>query len=211
MMRAVATGPNAIPVSLERGNSLRNTEEENKMSDEVVQGTQPPLEARLEFGPAPMRNEEAPCVKADSSGKSTEATEEPCGPEAIETMPHWWRETTAKESCNQGGDFCYVNATAVLRVELAGSSCEDAWRGINNSHAKTKAKAHITSVVRQAAADAKNLRALLHGLHYILAMPDDGSSVALRFTDEWQGALCCALIGIDPKPPVVAVLWPLLP
>ncbi|CDJ42301.1 hypothetical protein, conserved [Eimeria tenella] len=41
MMCPVATGPNAIPVSLERGNRLLKTVEKNKMSDEVVQGTQP--------------------------------------------------------------------------------------------------------------------------------------------------------------------------
>ncbi|CDJ62559.1 hypothetical protein ENH_00020650 [Eimeria necatrix] len=62
------------------------------------------------------------------------------------------------------------------------------------SHAKIKAKARITSVVRQAAAYAKIQRAPEHGLHYILALLDAGSSVALRFTDEWQGALCSALI-----------------
>ncbi|CDJ66789.1 hypothetical protein, conserved [Eimeria necatrix] len=120
----VATGPNAIPVSLERGNRLLNTIEEIKMSDEDVQGTQPPSETRFESGAVPMRSEEAPCEKTDSSGKSAEATEEDCKPEAIETMPHWWREISAKESCNQGRALRYVGATAVLRVELAGSSCE---------------------------------------------------------------------------------------
>ncbi|CDJ64731.1 hypothetical protein, conserved [Eimeria necatrix] len=282
-----------------------------------------------------MRSEEAPCEKADSSGKSAEATEEDCRPEAIETMPHWWRETSTKESSNQGGALCYVGATAVLRVELAGTSCEAlldtsasrsfinpktvarlqlrvrrlpeehrftvatgeqlridrvvkglttqcgharlsgdclvgpvpydlvlgldwltehkvAWYFQSNklrayvngqwcelpvlrtgeetlqgdshivapprspaeqaydilarqvagmsaeeaaiflqpppkrykSHAETKAKARKTLLARQAAADAENLRAPLHGLHYILALPDAGSSVALRFTDD---------------------------
>ncbi|CDJ62558.1 hypothetical protein ENH_00020640 [Eimeria necatrix] len=88
IMFAVATGPNAIPVFLERGNRLLNTVDGDKKSAEVVQGTQPPSEARLESGPTPMRNEEAPCKKTDSSGKSAEATEEDCRPEAIETMPH---------------------------------------------------------------------------------------------------------------------------
>ncbi|CDJ69225.1 OSJNBa0042F21.10 protein, related [Eimeria necatrix] len=127
-------GPNAISVSLERGNRLLNTVEGNKMSDEDVQGTQPPSEARLESGPVPMRSEEAPCEKANSSGKSAEATEEDCRPEAIETMPHWWRETSTKESSNQGGALCYVA----------------------------------------------------------------GSAVPLEFSDEWQGARCCALIGNQP-------------
>ncbi|CDJ66527.1 hypothetical protein, conserved [Eimeria necatrix] len=120
----VATGPNAIPVSLERGNRLLNAVEKSKMSDEDVQGTQPPPETWFESGAVPMRSEEAPCEKTDSNGKFAEATEEDCRPEAIETMPHWWRETSAKESCNQGGALRYVGATAVLRVELAGSSCE---------------------------------------------------------------------------------------
>ncbi|CDJ62829.1 hypothetical protein ENH_00027370 [Eimeria necatrix] len=320
------------------------------MSDEDVQGTQPPSETQLESGLVPMRSEEAPWQKTDSSGKSAEATEEDCRPEAIEIIPHWWREISAKESCNQGGALCYVGAKAVLRVELAGSSCEalldtgasrsfiksktverlqlrvrrlpkehrftvatgeqlridrvvtglTMWSGyvrfsgdffvvpvpydlvvglgwltehkvawffqsdklqtyVNGqwcelpvvrtgeetlqdgshivapprslaeqaydilakqvsgmsaedaaiflqpppkrykSHAKTKAKARITSLIRQAAADAKKLRARLHGLHFILALPDAGSSVALRFTDKWQGALCCVLIGNRPK------------
>ncbi|CDJ38775.1 hypothetical protein ETH_00007970 [Eimeria tenella] len=88
MMCPIATGPNAIPVSLERGNHLLNTVEENKMSDEAVQGTQPPSEAWLESGPKPVRSEEAPCGKTVTSGKSAEATEEDCLTEAIETMPH---------------------------------------------------------------------------------------------------------------------------
>ncbi|CDJ38288.1 hypothetical protein, conserved [Eimeria tenella] len=124
MLCPVATGPNAIPVSLERGHRPLNMVEETEMGDEVLRGTQPPSETRLESGPAPMRSEEAPCEEKDSRGKSAEATEEDCRPEAIETMPHWWRETSAKESCSQGGALCYVGATAILRVELAGSSCE---------------------------------------------------------------------------------------
>ncbi|CDJ69821.1 Reverse transcriptase, related [Eimeria necatrix] len=249
MICAIATGPNAIPVSLERGNHLLNTVEENKTSDEVVQRTQPPSETRLESGPVPMRSEEAPCEKTDSSGKFAEAKEEDCRPEGIETMPHWWRETSAKECCNQGGALCYMGATASdeLRTSVNGQWCElpavrtgeerlqcnshivapprtPAEQAYNiltkqvegmsaegaaillrpppkryKSHAKTKAKARITALVRQAAADAKNLRAPLHGLHYILALRDAGLSVALRFTEKWQGDLCCALIGNRPK------------
>ncbi|CDJ66714.1 hypothetical protein ENH_00024200 [Eimeria necatrix] len=66
------------------------------------------------------------------------------------------------------------------------------------SHAKTKAKAQITSLVRQAAADTKDLKDPLHGFHLILALPEAGSAVPLRLSDEWQGALCCALIGNQP-------------
>ncbi|CDJ67824.1 hypothetical protein ENH_00042220 [Eimeria necatrix] len=93
----------------------------------------------------------------------------------------------------------------ILAKQVAGMSAEEAAILLRpppkrcKSHAKTEAKARITSLVRQAAADAKNLRAPLHGLHFILALPDAGSSVALRFTDECQGALCWALIGNRPK------------
>ncbi|CDJ41680.1 hypothetical protein ETH_00010515 [Eimeria tenella] len=66
------------------------------------------------------------------------------------------------------------------------------------SHAKTKAKARITSLVRQAADDTNDLRTPLHGLHLILALPEACSAVPLRLSDEWQGALCCALIGSQP-------------
>ncbi|CDJ65775.1 hypothetical protein ENH_00013030 [Eimeria necatrix] len=66
------------------------------------------------------------------------------------------------------------------------------------SHAKTKAKARITSLVHQAAADTKSRRAPLQGLHLILALPGAGSAVPVRFSDEWQGAFCCVLIGNQP-------------
>ncbi|CDJ64476.1 OSJNBa0079C19.6 protein, related [Eimeria necatrix] len=66
------------------------------------------------------------------------------------------------------------------------------------SHAKTKAKGRITSLVRQAAADTNDLRTPLHCLHLLLALPEAGSAVPLRLSDEWQGALCCALIGNQP-------------
>ncbi|CDJ62484.1 OSJNBa0079C19.6 protein, related [Eimeria necatrix] len=54
------------------------------------------------------------------------------------------------------------------------------------------------SLVRQAAADTNDLRTPLHGLHLILALPEACSAVPLRLSDEWQGALCCALIGNQP-------------
>ncbi|CDJ70231.1 hypothetical protein, conserved, partial [Eimeria necatrix] len=107
--------PNAVPVSLERGNRLLNTVEENKMSYEDVQVIQPPSKTRLESVQAPMQYGEAPCVKTDSSGKSAEASDEDCRRLAIDTVPH---------SCNRGRALCCVGATAVLRVELTGSSCE---------------------------------------------------------------------------------------
>ncbi|CDJ65619.1 hypothetical protein ENH_00008080 [Eimeria necatrix] len=89
----------------------------------------------------------------------------------------------------------------ILAKQVAGISAEEAAIFLRpppkryKSHAKTTAKAWITSLVRQAAAEAKSLRAPLHGLHYTLALTNVGSSVALRFTDEWQGALCCTLMG----------------
>ncbi|CDJ38287.1 hypothetical protein ETH_00025035 [Eimeria tenella] len=88
----------------------------------------------------------------------------------------------------------------ILAKQVAGMSAEEAAIFLrpplerHKSHAKTKTKARITSLVPQAAADAKNLGAPLHGLHHILALPDAGSSVALRFTEKWQGAFCCTLI-----------------
>ncbi|CDJ63511.1 Reverse transcriptase, related [Eimeria necatrix] len=66
------------------------------------------------------------------------------------------------------------------------------------SHAETKAKARITPLVRQAADDTNDLSTPLHGLHLILALPEAGSAVPLRLSDEWQSALCCALIGNQP-------------
>ncbi|CDJ69949.1 LOW QUALITY PROTEIN: OSJNBa0079C19.6 protein, related [Eimeria necatrix] len=283
-----------------------------------------------------------------SSRKSAEARQDGNRSDATEIVPHWWRKTCTKESYDQGGALCCAGATAVLRVELAGSPCEAfldtgssqsfispkiveqlqlkvrrlpkehrftvaigaqlridrvvtgltlwcghtcfsgdflvgpvpydlvlgldwltehkvAWyfqsdklrtyvngqwcelpvvrtgettlqrdsptvvhqrtgreayeilaklhRGMSaeeaavfllppprmyKSHAKTKAKAQITSLVRQAADDTNDLSTPLHCLHLILALPEAGSAVPLRLSDEWQGALCCALIGSKP-------------
>ncbi|CDJ68258.1 hypothetical protein ENH_00050490 [Eimeria necatrix] len=81
-------------------------------------------EMRWESGSASILSEEAPGATTASSRKSAEATEDGYRPDATEIAPHWWRETCTKESYDQGGALCYVGATAVLRVELAGSPCE---------------------------------------------------------------------------------------
>ncbi|CDJ43023.1 Reverse transcriptase, related [Eimeria tenella] len=316
MMCAVATGPNAIPVSLEWGNQLLSTAEGTSMSDGHAEGTQPLSETRWESGSAWVLSEKAPEATTDSSRMPAEATEDGYRSDATEIVLHWWRENCTKESYDKGGALCCVGATAVLRVELAGSPCEalldigastsfispktverlqlrvrrlpeehrftvatseqlridrvvkglTMWCGHSDklrtyvngqwcelpvvrtgeakphgdsptvvhprapseqayeilakqvadmsaeeaaifvcapprrykSHAKTQAKARITSLVRQAAADTKNLSAPLYGLHFILALPEAASAVPLRFSDEWQGALCCALIGNQP-------------
>ncbi|CDJ64775.1 LOW QUALITY PROTEIN: hypothetical protein ENH_00080530 [Eimeria necatrix] len=73
-------------------------------------------------------------------------------------------------------------AYEILAKQVAGMSAEEAAiflhtpRSRYKSHAKTKAKARITSLVRQAAADTKDLRTPLHGLHLILALPEAGSA-----------------------------------
>ncbi|CDJ62306.1 hypothetical protein ENH_00012560 [Eimeria necatrix] len=95
-------------------------------------------------------------------------------------------------------------AYEILAKKVAGMSAEEAAIFLRppprryKSHAKTKAKARITSLVHQPAADTNDLRTPLHGLHLILALPKAGSVVPLRLSDEWQGALCCALIGNQP-------------
>ncbi|CDJ70440.1 hypothetical protein ENH_00083560 [Eimeria necatrix] len=95
-------------------------------------------------------------------------------------------------------------AYEILAKQVAGISAEEAAIFLRppprrfKSHAKTKAKARITSLLRQAAADTKDLKAPLYGLHLILALPEAGFAVPLRLSDEWQDALCCALIGNQP-------------
>ena len=350
-MCAVATGPNAIPVSFERRNRLLSTAEGTNTSKEHKEETQPLSELRWKSGPTSILSEETPDATTDSRRKSAEATQEGHGSDVTEILPHWWRETYMKESYDQGGALCCVGATAVLRVELVGSPCEAlldtgasrsfisprtverlqlkvrmlprehrftvatgaqlridrvvtgltlwcgharfsgdflvgpvpydlvlgldwltehkvAWyfqsdklrtyvngqwcelpvvrtgeatlRGDSSiaahpktpaeqayeilakqvagmsaeeaaiflrppprrykPHAKKKAKARITSLVRQAAEDTKDLKAPMHGLHLILALPEAGPAMPLRLADEWQGALCCALIGTQPAP-----------
>ncbi|CDJ67635.1 hypothetical protein ENH_00039120, partial [Eimeria necatrix] len=310
MMCAVATGPNAIPVSLERRNQLLSTAEGTNTSEEHEEETRPLSEMRWKSGPTSILSAETPDATTDSRRKSAEATKEGHPSDVTEILPHWWRETYMKESYEQGGALCCVGATAVLRVELAGSPCAQlridrvvtgltlwcgharipgdflvgpvpyglvlgldwltehkvAWyfqsdklrtyvngqwcelpvvrtgeatlRGDSSvaaqprtpaeqayeilakqvagmsaeeaaiflrppprryrPHAKKKAKARITSLVRQAAADTKDLKAPMHGLHLILALPEAGPAMPLRLSDEWQGALCCALIGTHP-------------
>ncbi|CDJ62503.1 OSJNBa0042D13.18 protein, related [Eimeria necatrix] len=95
-------------------------------------------------------------------------------------------------------------AYKILAKQVAGMSADEAAVFLRapprryKSHAKSKAKARITSLVRQAAAGTNDLRTPLHGLHLILALPEAGSAVPRRLSDEWQGALCCALIGNQP-------------
>ncbi|CDJ63214.1 hypothetical protein ENH_00036010 [Eimeria necatrix] len=348
-MCVAATGPNAIPVSLEWGSELFRTAGRTNTSDGHAEGTQPLSETPRESGSASILSEETPDATTDGSRKSAEATKDGYRSDVTEVVPHWWRETCTKEPYDQGGALCCVGATAVVRVELAGSPCEAlldtgasrsfispktverlqlkvrrlpkehrftvargaqlridrivtgltmwcgharfsgdflvepvpydlvlgldwltehkvAWcfqsdklrtyvnghwcelpvvrtgeaklRGDSptvvhprtpakqayeilakqvagmspeeaaiflrppprrcKSHAKTKAKARITSLVRQGPAETKDLSAPFHGLHLILALPEAGSAVPLRLPDEWQGALCCALIGNQP-------------
>ncbi|CDJ67532.1 hypothetical protein ENH_00037600, partial [Eimeria necatrix] len=78
----------------------------------------------VESGSASILNEETPDATTDSSRKSAEATEDGYRSDASAIVPHWWRETCRKESYDQGGALCCVGATAVLRVELAGSPWE---------------------------------------------------------------------------------------
>ncbi|CDJ69199.1 hypothetical protein ENH_00064840 [Eimeria necatrix] len=95
-------------------------------------------------------------------------------------------------------------AYEILAKQVAGMSAEEAAVFLRpppkryKSRAKTKAKARITSLVRQAVNDTNDLKAPLHGLHLILALPEADSAVPLRLSDKWQGALCCALIGSQP-------------
>ncbi|CDJ63238.1 hypothetical protein ENH_00037350 [Eimeria necatrix] len=124
MMRAVATGPNAIPVSLELGNQLLRTAGGACKSDERAEGTLPFSETRRESGSTSILSEETPDATMNSSRKSAETTEDGYRSDAAEIVPHWWRETCMKESNDQGGALCCAGATAVLRVELAGSPCE---------------------------------------------------------------------------------------
>ncbi|CDJ37108.1 hypothetical protein, conserved [Eimeria tenella] len=262
MMRAVATGPNSIPVSHELGNQLLRTAGGADKSDERAEGTPPLPETRRESGSESTLSEETPDATINSSRKSAETIEDGYRSDAREIVPHWWRETCTKESYDQAGALCCAGATAVLRVELAGSPCEAlldtaasrsfisfkiverlplkvrrlpkehrftiatvgtvpydvvlgldwltehkvAWyfqsnklrTYVNGQWCGSKAKARITSLVRQAAADTNDLRTPLHGLHLILALPEACSAVPLRLSDEWQGALCCASIGNQP-------------
>ncbi|CDJ62243.1 hypothetical protein ENH_00009170 [Eimeria necatrix] len=124
MMCAVETGPNAIPVSLELGNQLLRTAGGAYKSDERAEGTQSFSETRRESGSTSILSEETPDATLNSSRKSAEVTDDGHRSDATEIVPHWWRETCTKESYDQGGALCCAGATAVLRVELAGSPCE---------------------------------------------------------------------------------------
>ncbi|CDJ66366.1 hypothetical protein ENH_00019370 [Eimeria necatrix] len=105
----------------EWGNQLLNTAEGTDTSNGHAEGTQPLSEAQRESESASILSEEAPGATTASSRKSAEATEDGYRPYATEIAPHWWRETCMKEPYDQGGALCYAGATAVLRVELAGS------------------------------------------------------------------------------------------
>ncbi|CDJ64466.1 hypothetical protein ENH_00070150 [Eimeria necatrix] len=103
IMCAVATGPNAIPVSLEWGNQLLNTAERTNTSDGHAEGTQPLSETRWESGLGSILTEEAPGETTASRRKPAEATEDDYRPDATEIETYWWRETCTKEPYGQGG------------------------------------------------------------------------------------------------------------
>ncbi|CDJ68060.1 hypothetical protein ENH_00047390, partial [Eimeria necatrix] len=124
MMCAVATGPNAIPVSLELGNQLLRTAGGAYKSDGRAEGSQPFSDTRRESGSASILSGETADATTDSSRKSAEATEDGYRSDATEIVPHWWRETCTKESYDKGGALCCAGATAVLRVVLVGSPYE---------------------------------------------------------------------------------------
>lgn len=85
--------------------------------------------------------------------------------------------------------------------QVAGMSAEEAAIFLRplpkryKPHATKKVKILIVSLVRQANADATSLRVPLDGLYLRLAFPEARSPVTRRFSDEWQGARCCALSG----------------
>ncbi|CDJ62567.1 Reverse transcriptase, related [Eimeria necatrix] len=64
-----------------------------------------------------------------------------------------------------------------------------------------KRKAVVAALLQQASESAACIRQPLQGLYVILALPAMESDVALRLVEEWQGALCCALVETSPSNP----------
>ncbi|CDJ65856.1 hypothetical protein ENH_00011300, partial [Eimeria necatrix] len=125
--RSVAVSDSMLGIVLltnEWGNQLLNTAEGTDTSNGHAEGTQPLSETRWESESSSILSEEAPGATTASSRKSAEAREDSYRPDSTELAPHWWRETCMREPCDQGGALRYAGATAVLRVELAGSLCE---------------------------------------------------------------------------------------
>ncbi|CDJ67621.1 hypothetical protein, conserved [Eimeria necatrix] len=191
--------PNAIPVSLERRNQLLSTAEGTNTSEEHEEETRPLSEMRWKSGPTSILSAETPDATTDSRRKSAEATKEGHGSDVTEILPHWWRETYMKESYEQGGALCCVGATAVLRVELAGSPSEEVALFLRppprrcKSHAKTKAKVRITSLSLQAAADFRaEATKEGHGSDVTEILPHWWRQTYMKESYDQGGALCCA-------------------
>ncbi|CDJ64364.1 hypothetical protein ENH_00067350 [Eimeria necatrix] len=89
MICAVATGPNAIPVSLEWGSQLLRTGGRTNTNDGHAEGTQTLSETRWESGSASILSEESPDATTDSSRKPAEPTEDGYRSDATEIVPHW--------------------------------------------------------------------------------------------------------------------------
>ncbi|CDJ47229.1 hypothetical protein EBH_0015150 [Eimeria brunetti] len=66
------------------------------------------------------------------------------------------------------------------------------------SPSKGKRKAVVAAQIQQATESTACIRHPLQGLYVILALPAMESNVALRLVEEWQGALCCAMVEASP-------------
>ncbi|CDJ49652.1 OSJNBa0079C19.6 protein, related [Eimeria brunetti] len=66
---------------------------------------------------------------------------------------------------------------------------------------KGKRKAVVAALIQQATESTACISHPLQGLYVILALPAMESNVALRLVEEWQGALCCAMVETTPPNP----------
>ncbi|CDJ67874.1 Reverse transcriptase, related, partial [Eimeria necatrix] len=64
-----------------------------------------------------------------------------------------------------------------------------------------KRRAVVAALLQQASESAACIHHPLQGLSVILTLPVMESDVALRLAEEWQGALCCALVEASPSNP----------
>ncbi|CDJ68079.1 OSJNBa0042D13.18 protein, related, partial [Eimeria necatrix] len=64
-----------------------------------------------------------------------------------------------------------------------------------------KRKAVVAALLQQASESAACIHHPLQGLSVMLTLPAMESDVAVRLMEEWQGALCCALVEASPSNP----------
>ena len=123
-MCAVATEPNAIPVSPRWAEKPIHGEQGVQADDPGPTVSRKQSAGRNKAAQAPAGNGLAKCNTDNSRNVNVGVSIEDLQPVTNVELPPWWRELVANEGSKMEGMLCSMGAPAVLPVEVVGHSCE---------------------------------------------------------------------------------------